>query len=42
MELKKIKLITLGNGKTVLTEVSKKQRTLLQNFGVELPQALMA
>lgn len=42
MELKKIKLITLGNGKMVLTEISKKQRTLLQDLGVELPPALMA
>jgi len=42
MELKKIKLITMANGKTVLTEVSKKQRSLLTTFGVELPPQLMA
>lgn len=41
MEFKKIKLITLANGKSVLTEVSKKQRSLLTAFGVELPPSLM-
>ncbi len=35
--LKKIKLIQLGEKKTVITEVSKKQRDLFKNFGIDTP-----
>jgi transposase len=37
-ELKKIKLIHLGEKKTVITEVSKRQRDLFQAFKIELPR----
>ncbi|MHB8277245.1 MAG: IS1634 family transposase [Candidatus Humimicrobiaceae bacterium] len=36
-ELKKIKLITLGEKKTIITEVSKKQRELFEKFDIESP-----
>jgi len=36
-ELKKIKMIELENGKKIITEISKKGRTLFKNFGIELP-----
>jgi hypothetical protein len=36
--LKKIKLIHLGEKKTVITEVSKRQRDLFQAFKIELPR----
>ncbi len=36
-ELKKIKLIRLGEKKTVITEVSKKQRQLLEKFNIKSP-----
>lgn len=36
-ELKKIKLITLGEKKTIITEVSKKQRELFEKFDMESP-----
>lgn len=35
--LKKIKLICLGEKKTVITEVSKKQKDLFKNFGIDPP-----
>ena len=34
-EFKKIKLIGLGEKKTVITEVSKKQRELLEKFNIK-------
>jgi transposase len=37
-ELKKIQLIHLGEKKTVITEVSKRQRDLFQAFKIELPR----
>jgi len=37
-ELKKIKLIHLGEKKTVITEVSKKQRDLLKAFDIDPPR----
>ena len=36
-ELKKIKLIRLGEKKTVITEISKKQRQLLEKFNIKSP-----
>jgi transposase len=36
-ELKKIKLIRLGTKKMIVTEVSKKQRKLFQDFKIPLP-----
>jgi len=36
-ELKKIKLIHLGEKKTIITEVSKKQRELFEKFKIEIP-----
>jgi hypothetical protein len=36
-ELKKIKLIRLGVRKTIITEVSKKQRELFQSFKIVPP-----
>jgi len=36
-ELKKIKLIHLGEKKTIITEVSKKQRKLFEKFDIESP-----
>jgi len=37
-ELKKIKLIHLGEKKTVVTEVSKRQRELFKAFEIESPR----
>lgn len=36
-EFKKIKLIKLGEKKTIITEVSKKQRELLKKFNIDYP-----
>lgn len=36
-EFKKIKLIHLGEKKTTITEVSKKQRELFKKFNINLP-----
>jgi len=36
-ELKKIKLIRLGEKKMIVTEISKKQRELFQSFKIPLP-----
>jgi len=36
-EFKKIKLIRLGAKKTIVTEVSKKQRELFQSFKIPQP-----
>ncbi|GAH58138.1 unnamed protein product [marine sediment metagenome] len=36
-ELEKIGLIWLGEKKTVITEVSKKQRQLLEKFNIKSP-----
>jgi transposase len=36
-EFKKIKLITLGERKTIITEVSKKQRELFEKFNINSP-----
>ena len=36
-EFKKIKLIRLGAKKTIVTEVSKKQRELFQSFKITPP-----
>lgn len=36
-ELKKLRVVTLSNGKSYMTEVSKTQRTLLDHFGVPIP-----
>ncbi|MBA7542079.1 hypothetical protein ES705_34395 [subsurface metagenome] len=37
-ELKKIKLIRLGEKKKIITEVSKKQRELLEKFNIKPPR----
>jgi len=37
LELKKLKVVTLSNGKSYLTEISKKQRLLFEKFGVPPP-----
>jgi hypothetical protein len=36
-ELKKIKIVEMENGKKYMTGVSKKQRELLQNFNLAVP-----
>ncbi|MCL5985091.1 MAG: IS1634 family transposase [Actinobacteria bacterium] len=36
-ELKKLKVVTLSNGKSYMTEISKTQRTLFEYFGVPIP-----
>ncbi len=36
-ELEKIRLIWLGEKKTIITEVSKKQRQLLEQFNIKSP-----
>lgn len=36
-ELKKLRVVTLNSGKSYLTEISKKQRTLFEKFGVPIP-----
>jgi len=36
-ELKKLRAVTLNNGKVYLTELSKKQRMLFENFEVPIP-----
>jgi len=38
-ELKKLRIVTLTNGKSYLTEVSKKQRNLFEKFEVPVPVA---
>jgi transposase len=38
-ELKKLRLVTLTNGKNYLTEVSKKQRNLFEKFELPIPVA---
>lgn len=38
-ELKKLRIVSLTNGKSYLTEVSKKQRNLLEKFEVPVPVA---
>jgi len=38
-ELKKLRLVTLTSGRTMMTEITKKQRTLFQKFDVPLPVA---
>ena len=38
-ELKKIRLIRLGEKKTIISEVSKKQRQLFEKFNIKLPAA---
>ena len=38
-ELKKLRLVTLTSGRTYLTEISKRQRTLFEKFDVPIPVA---
>lgn len=38
-ELKKLRIVTLTNGKNYLTEVSKKQRNLFEKFEIPIPVA---
>jgi transposase len=38
-DLKKLRIVTLTSGRTMLTEITKRQRTLFQKFDVPLPAA---
>ena len=38
-DLKKLRIVTLTSGRTMLTEISRRQRTLFQKFDVPLPAA---
>lgn len=38
-ELKKLRAVTLNSGKSYLTEISKKQKMLLEKFDVPIPVA---